>query len=259
MAATGNPPVLDGLIREILEQTGRHEAAPSFQRAHSHLFSVARLDYASSLRGSFDRQQVIGIVREMRRWVPNLNRRVLAATDPRQLSAIASRMGARLLAASFGGRDGRALRGFYADAGMFRRRPLICVNTANHPVAVAAAFWHEVGHHLGRHLFGRSGFRALTFTTNCHEHLSSPSEIIADIVMILGGYPHSAAQRLFGGNDAEAIDRDLNLLVRKARMHLHSISFDFDAKSCAHANLCYLAGMIHVAKLRAALFREFDI
>src|SRR5690348_1256010 len=146
--------VLRALLREIVKGERPESASPLFDQANTHLSAVAQLDYGAALRRHFDRGQLLQVVAEMRRSVPGLNRQVFATTDLRRLGEVAEALGARLQVSSFDGREGRQLRGFYVDDGRFRARPLIWVNTANHPVAVAAAFWHEAGHHLGRRLVG---------------------------------------------------------------------------------------------------------
>lgn len=256
MATTRKANVLECLIREILAGE-KHGAPTPYDQADTHLSALVRLDYGEALRRHFDRAQMRRIIADLRRSLPKLNCRVFANTDLRCLARVAERLGARLVPNTFTGREGRELRGFYADTGMFRRQPLICVNTANHPVAVAAAFWHEVGHHLGRQLLDQRRVYALSFTTGYPDHLNSICETVADIVMVLGGYPQSAARRLFGGGESGTLDDDL--LIEPARGHLRSISFEFLRTFSSHENLCYLGGMIHVAKLRAALLREFHI
>ena len=57
------------------------------------------------------------------------------------------------LADRFEGSAGHSLRGFYVDDKRILERPSIWVNVAREPVGVAAAFWHEVGHHLTRRIF----------------------------------------------------------------------------------------------------------
>ena len=251
---------LEVLVREIVKGAKAEDGRYSFEGANAHLSSVARLDYAAALRRHFDRTQLLEIISDMRRSLPDLNRRVFGNTDLRWLAQVAADLGAKLQTGSFEGHEGRELRGFYVHDGKFRHRPMICVNTANHPVAVAAAFWHEVGHHLGRRVVDDHGGRALNFTTDCHDHLNDFSETIADVMMVLGGYPQSAARRLFDGLRAHAVEGDADLLVSRARAHVHSISgWDFNRRISTHENLCYLASMIHVAKLRAALFHEFEI
>ena len=100
----------------------------------------------------------------------------------------------RNMEAAFRRKDGST------DAGLISafEAPLICLNMANHPVGVAAAFWHEMGHHLTHDLFGPERTKiALSFTTNYQAHLDQPEEIAADLVMVMGCYPRRAAEGLF--------------------------------------------------------------
>jgi hypothetical protein len=77
--------------------------------------------------------------------------------------------------------------------------------------------------------------------------------------MALGGYPRSAAKRLLGGRDGEKATRDIDRLFSRVRPYIRSVAdFDFDARITASENLRYLAGVIRVAKLRAALLSEYN-
>ncbi len=249
---------LEDLVRSLIGSSAggdvRVDSTVAFFR------SAAAIDYAGALLKQFDRQQLHQVFRELQRALPGLNRHVFGTTNLRHLALEAESLGAELSTNRFEGKEGRALRGFYVDRGR-RNRPLICVNTANHPVAVAAAFWHEVGHHLTRRLLDHHDHRPnLPFSTNYQDHLDSPEELLADVVLVLGGYPHSAAKRLFGqaGENSHRLDADSLLL--KARPYVRSAAgFDFESRFSVRENLHYLAGIIHVIKLRAALFDEYGI
>jgi hypothetical protein len=252
---------LEGLVSEIVRQAGVARAPITPRDAVRSLSAAARCDYASALRKHFDRQQLAEILAELREVLPNLNRQVFATTDLRRLRKVAEGLGADLKPDTFEGREGRALRGFYVDRGELLKRPLICVNTANHPVAVAAAFWHEVGHHLAGRIYDQHDQQQnLSFSTEYQSHLTSGQEIAADIVMVLGGYPRANAQRLFGDQESVIGRRDIDVLVARARRHLRSISgFEFEPHFSVNENLNYLAGIVHVAKMRAALLAEYSI
>jgi hypothetical protein len=82
------------------------------------------------------------------------------------------------------------------------------------------------------------------------------------VVVALAGYPKAAARAIFstrrrtlakkGGLDSTLIER--------IREHLgSSYDFDFSAALSPHQNLQYLAGMLHYAKLRAALLEQYDV
>lgn len=198
---------------------------------------------------------------ELGRFLPGLNQQVFRETDLGRLSKIAANFGVALQTRYIAGPKGRTLRGFYVNDRTILKAPLIWLNAANHPVGVAAAFWHEMGHHLTHEVFdGRQSKVGLSFTTNYLEHLERPEEIAADLVMVLGCYPRRAAETVFDRTARKQPDSDFDRLASKARTYVRSATgFDFSAGASARANLYTLAGMIHVAKLRLALLREYGI
>ncbi len=261
MAQSREPDPLEGLIREILNRPESRAAERTVKRACRDFSSLSRVSYAASLQSQFDRRQLHEIISELKRVLPELNRQVFAETDLARLAEIAASFGAVLQLGTFEGRQGRTLRGFYVNDGKLLKRPVICVNTVHHPVSVAAAFWHEMGHHLTHDIFGGHAERLnLSFAANYQKHLGNPQEIVADIVLALGGYPKTVAERLFNGSQKREADPEIFLLVQKARVHMRSVSgFDFQARVAAAENLQVLAGMIHTAKLRAALLHEYGV
>ena len=72
----------------------------------------------------------------------------------REFAERASDLGAELRIAKMAWPSGLAVLGFYlgGDSGL-DGRPLICLNGAHHPAAIATAFLHEVGHHVTAKLF----------------------------------------------------------------------------------------------------------
>ena len=253
---------LDGVIREIVKHAQPRSArAPSRDDAEKSFRFLLRLDYAAALSEHFDHQQVGEIFAEMRAALPRLNREIFDILDRRRLAQIAAAMGAVLHANAFGGGDGQSLRGFYVHDGDLMNRPLIGLNTMNHPVAVAATFWHEIGHHLTRNIFGDSPERLeLTFNASYENHLTDPREIAADILMVLACYPQSAAKRLFGGCHADVMQHDFETLTLRVRPYLSSATgFDFAKVFPALEGVHYLAGIVHLAKLRATLLNEYGI
>jgi hypothetical protein len=258
---SGEPDRLEGLVRKILCCSESRATERSINRAYRYFCSVSRLSYPAALHSQFDRSQLREIISGLQRALPGLNRQVFSETDLARLAEIAASFGAVLKLRSFEGRQGRTLRGFYLNDTELLKRPIICVNAAHHRVSVAAAFWHEMGHHLTHDIFGGHRERLnLSFTAGYHHHLGIPKEIVADIVLALAGYPKAVANRLFNGAHLKKTDADISLLVSKVRHHLRDISgFDFQARAAAAENLQVLAGMIHVAKLRAALLREYGI
>src|SRR5262249_28493082 len=139
---------LNDLVRDILNLSSKDSEKYSRREIQASLKRAINRDYPAALRRQFDSAELQEIVAEMRRHLPELNNRLFGIKDTRMLGRIADEMGATLQAESFDEPDGWALRGFYVDGNELLKRPLIGLNTSNHPVAVAAAFWHEIGHHL---------------------------------------------------------------------------------------------------------------
>jgi hypothetical protein len=253
---------LQGFIDEILSLAQKRRAKPSLREAEQSLRSAARRDYGAALRKQFDRHQLTEMVSELRTVLPTLNREVFRIKDPRRLRKIADNMGVLLKANVFKGSDGRELRGFYVPDRHFLKRPLICVNTANHPVAVAAAFWHEVGHHLTTRLLDNDHLETLnmSYASRYEDHLDDQREIAADMVMGMACYPKPDAERLFRDSRRNFLNGDPDRLISRVVPHVRAVTgFDFANGFSARENLHYLAGIIHLAKLRSALLCEYGI
>jgi hypothetical protein len=254
---------LKGAIGDILKAAQTRTGTPGLRDAEAYIRRVARLDYGAAVKKHFDRPQLKRMLKEMRKALPTLNREVYRVTEVGRLSGIAADLGVALQAHAFRGSDGTGLRGFYVNEAELLKRPLIWVNTATHPTAVAAAFWHEIGHHLTNRMWGlRNPPLSLSYGPNYHDDLDDPKEIAADMVRVLAGYPQPTAQRLFGGFDLEALSADVgaDLLVSKVRPHARAVmGFDFLSRFSPRDNLYLLGGIIHVAKLRTTLLSEYGI
>jgi hypothetical protein len=260
MAETMHTSALDSLIREILGSASRNSRKLTASRIEEQFHSASRQDYARQLRALFDRRQMRELLADFRSALPALNAEIFRIREPRRLARVAAQLGARFQAGRFEGEAGRSLRGFYIDDPGISRRPLICVNAANHPVAVASAFWHELGHHLTNRTFDVSLPLQLSFSSSYEDHLGNPLEIAADMVSALAVYPKPVAQHLFGGFVKTGKAPDIDGLVSIAKMHLRSVAgFDFQPSVPATENLHYLAGMMHFISLRWALFSEYKI
>jgi hypothetical protein len=251
---------LGGVIREILDASHDSAAKLSSDAASQYVSSLSQADYAAALSKQFDRRQLREVISELRRMLPALNREVFSETNLARLAKVASRFGAVLQAKPFADPKGLTLRGFYVNDRTMLRRPLVCVNTACHRVGTASAFWHEMGHHLSREIFGGHTHQLnLSLAAGYQDHLSNPDEIVADAVMVLGGYPKTVAERLFG-TEGECARCDTPLLVSRAREYLRTVSgFEFPTGLSVPENLRILAAMIHVAKFRVTLLREYGI
>jgi hypothetical protein len=261
MAANQNTRTLTCLIREIIKDVHATRERPSLKAQAKYFRSFAQIDYSAAVAKHFDRPQLGRIFGDLRRVLPTLNQEIFKTTDLLRLTAIAARLGVLLHAEPFDSVEGRALRGFYIHDREILKRPLICVNLANHPVAVAAAFWHEMGHHLTNGIFDENcDLRYSNFSTNYQDHFDDPREVAADMVLALAGYPSPAATTLFGGSPNGPHRPDLDLLLLRAQTYVRSVlDFEFEPQFAATENLSYLAGIIHVAKLRATLLNEYGI
>lgn len=250
---------LRDVIRTILEASAGEADEATRRNARRFFSSVASLDYGTALRKQFDGWQVRELVSELCRPLPELNRKVLSETRIKHLARKAAALGANLQAAPFDGERGRALRGFYLGAYSATGDPLLYVNTAGHPVAVAAAFWHELGHHLTHPIFGADqGLLNLSFTADYASHLTSQDELAADMVVALGCYPRRAAERVFGAEKIREASGDS--LIMSARHYVREAAgLDFTRSTPAQENIYMFGGMIHIAKLRAALLTEYGI
>lgn len=251
---------IDALIREILGSAGRGSKKLAVGRVEKQFHSAARQDYARQLSALFDRQEMRELFADFQSALPALNTDVLRIREPRRLAGVAAGLGARFRASRFEGEAGKGLRGFYIDDPDVSKGPLICVNTAYHPMAVAAAFWHELGHHLTSRAFNVAHPAQLSFSSTYEDHLGNPLEIAADMVSALAAYPKPVAQRMFRGFVETGTAPNIEDLVLKARAHLRSVaSFDFQPGVPATENLQYLAGMMHFIRLRWVLFSEYEI
>jgi hypothetical protein len=259
MAITPDPQAMEGLVREVIAAAPDLRATTAnLKQTAGYFLKLSRVDYHRKLRKQFDRAQTQEVVSEFQRKVPALNRRVLNETDLGLLRGIARNLGAELQPHQFKGREGSSLRGFYVNDASVSARPLIVVNTAVFdPVGVAAAFWHEVGHHLTHTTFGKPHGTLNLFRSNYGDHLDDPEELLADLVMLLGAYPRTIAKKLFCSASPTFAPEQM---VLRARQHLRSVSgLDFPANCPANKKLHILAGLMHGGKLREALLTGYSI
>jgi hypothetical protein len=260
MAAELTENGLDSLITEILSSSARGSKKPAFQRIQRDFQSSAQTDYSAKITALFDINEMREIMAEFKKAIPAANAQVLRMREPERLAQVATQLGARFLMNHFEGESGRALRGFYVNDVSVTKRPLICLNGASHPSAVAAAFWHEVGHHLTSRAFGISHPLNLSFSETYEEHLNDPVEIAADVLTAVGGYPYQVAKRLFARFEQSGKAPDIDDLVSMGREYLRTkLNIDFRRISSTTESLHYVAGMMHFARLRWVLFSEYGI
>src|SRR5271166_763882 len=200
--------VADDVIREMHKSASR---ASVLAKADVPGESSSRrpIDYKAALLSSFDRGQARAILREGKRQVwPDLNQEPARLVSPNGFSKAWSSKGVNLRFTSLASDEGRNLLGFYVGKtdGLLDR-PLICVNTANHPAIVGAALDHEMGHHLTAQMFQKQdGPRFLTYT-GFSEHLHDPAELAADILVSVCIIPNKTARALYRAEGKKQVTR----------------------------------------------------
>jgi hypothetical protein len=270
MAANQESSAIGQLVTEIVEvarkSSRRHPARSDNLHGdfdpHGDFDRIARRDYARGLDTHFSKREMQALFMALEWTLPGLNREQFRPKPVQDLEKLASSLGADFRADAFAGPEGLTLLGFYAEE---RKRPLICVNSAHHPAAVAAAFWHEVGHHLTKRILKVSRETAkLSFNSDFEKHLDDPMELIADILVTLVSYPKSVARWMSGSHAQARSMTNRALLTDRAfsrtRAHLRTLTgFDFGTRIPPTENFHYLAGMIHFAKLRLALLDRYNL
>ena len=252
-------PKVESFVREILASAP--PARPiSLRKLEKKLDAIAQRDYSKRLKDHFSSDDLRSLLAAFNVTLPALNHKVFHATELPDLARIASGMGARLKASPLPG-PGRGLRGYYlSDNNELVKTPVICVNTAHNRVAIAAAFWHEVGHHLTWRIVDSRDRARFSFGHDFDDHLDDPGELLADMVSVLAGYPRPAAKRLFAASLRSGMPPSTRSIMSTAVGHLRSVSgWKFEKRFSTSENLRYLAGMIHFAKLRWVLLSEYGI
>jgi hypothetical protein len=246
-------------IEDVFQKAiAAHQPAVKTDQSKGQLQALIASDYASALGRLFSRRELHSFVKGLRLFLPRLNEEQFHWSGLKDLDRRASALGARLVATPFAGDDGTGLLGFYLNSGL-ADRALIYVNSAHHPAAIGAAFFHEAGHHLAALLLNqRHETLNYTFRPEYERHLDEPAELIADLLVCLEAYPKPAARRIFsvgsspdGGLSTEVLER--------ARQHLIGLGFVINNQILASDGRHYLSGMIHFLKLRAALYGRFGL
>jgi hypothetical protein len=227
--------------------------------------SLSMREYGPTVRDIFERSELGELVSEARRVVwPNLNTQPLRLGSPREFREAWSPLGIEFRMAKLRSPRGMALLGFYVGKSPVSKRPLICVNTAHHRAAMSAAFAHEMGHHLTARMFGfqqdeephHMGYSGYGF------HLDDPPELAADIFVSLGIFPQSVARQYFHGDRGASYgngESSPNGIVGAVAYVANKYGFNADPSLPQENRVRYLAGVLHYAKLRKALFDEFDL
>jgi hypothetical protein len=260
MNAKTQPAPIESLLGDILGTPGSSAPRRREIRALASQFEdISRRDYERQLRNHFSQREMRSVVAAMEMSVPALNRKAFSETDTGWLRRLAARLEVDVKTLGFG-REREDLRGFYVPAVRAMDHPMIWLNTAHHRVAVASTFWHELGHHILHRLGEKAEPLTLMYGDDYKAHMSDLSELTADILLVLAVYPKAAAARLFGrflkaGQSPSAYD-----LAVGSQRYLHKLAgFEFEPDAPQAENLHYLAGMIHYAKLRWALWVEYRL
>lgn len=254
----------DRVVHSVLAKAGvlgaRELAA--WKRPQEDIGRLCRRDYRASLRQRLTFGQIQELVQRAIDLWPHFNQQVLGPPSKQFFSRAADALHLDLKAARY---TSLALYGFYVDpSAAALTKPLIFVNSAHHDLAMGTAFCHEVGHHFCARISRpkTSGVR-FYFDAAYNEHLEDEGELAADVIVSLAGYPKPAARAIFAGRQGKDLLRKGKLdgvIINRIRAHLEaSYGFDFPAALSPDQNLQYLAGMLHYAKLRAALLEEYGL
>jgi hypothetical protein len=221
-------------------------------------------DYGYALRSGLSSAEIGEIVTAAKRtaW-PHLNDEAVRLGSRKEFAQRASALGADFRIAKMPWPSGLAVFGFYLgkDSGL-EKRPLICLNGAHHPAAVATAFLHEVGHHVTAELFSmRNEMVQLSRQTGYEAHLNDPRELAADVLVSLGMYPRNMASKLFESTrDRRIPNADENVkspsTTKAVAGTARRYGLDFESLP-DQKRLQYLAGLIHFTRLRQALLEEY--
>ncbi len=258
-----------GLTAEIVKtaDAALNEREPSPGVTSEEIKRLWEQDYGDALRSHLSRAEIREIVREAKRtaW-PHLNDSAVRLGSMEEFAERASALGADFRIAKMPWPSGLALFGFYLgkDSGL-EKRPLICLNGAHHPAAVATAFLHEVGHHVTAELFStRNEMIQLSRQTGYGAHLDDPRELAADVLVSLGLYPRKLASQLFGSTrdrqtpkaaeDIKSPPPAAKAVLGTARRY----GLDFQ-RLPVQKKLQYQAGLIHFTRLREALLDEYGL
>lgn len=258
---------LEGLLGTILASAAPPTGVRALGIGDSGLevHSLSMREYRPSVREIFGRCELEELISEGRRQVwPHLNQQPLRVASPREFQEAWSPLGIEFRMANLRSARGMALLGFYVGKSPVSKRPLICVNTAHHRAAMSAAFAHEMGHHLTARMFGSQqdeephhmGYAGYGF------HLDDPPELAADIFVSLGIFPQRVARQCFAKTHPESgvnSDSSSTGIVGAVAHVANKYGFNGDPSLPKENRVQYLAGVLHYAKLRKALFDEFDL
>jgi hypothetical protein len=254
-----------GLTKDIVStaKTASNERERAQPARADEIQRLWNRDYGHALRGCLSRAEVREIAAEGKRkaW-PHLNDSPVRLGSNREFAERASSLGADFRIARMPWKSGLAVFGFYLgkDSGL-EKRPLICLNGAHHPAAVAVAFLHEVGHHVTADLFStRNDLVQLSRQTGYEAHLCDPRELSADVLVSLGIYPHEMAVRLFDAPPARKGASGAESLAGENAVRGLANRYGLDLSNLPkQQRVQYQAGLVYYTKLRQALLAEYGL
>ncbi len=224
--------------------------------------NVAKGDYIQALRSVLDRSQVREAISEARRIVwPQLNVQPVNTGPPRVFLDKWSSVEVDFKLERFPASANFSLLGFYLGRRLGLRRPLICVNTAHHQIAIGAAFAHEMAHHVTVKMFENEDQAHFLSLTGYKRHLVEAPEMMADVLVCLGIYPRAVIERVERSGVAEErsekdADRRLPALLSEFAKRYGLV---YDTDTPAGDRLFYLVWLLHYTKLRLALFDGYNL
>jgi len=257
---------LDRLVAEVLStfHIEADDGDPQWRARLRDLRRILARDYRATVRSLHrsGRLPVREFVGEARHHFPDMNRKAMQFDQAMRDQVTDLGIVLRFQEAP----DRRTLRAFYHRDR--RRGPLIWLNVAHLPGAVAASFGHELGHWFRERMLGpgESAPTRAFFNSDFAEHLRRPDELFADLFPVISAYPTAIAERVFPTGTwrqrlrkAAGLDR---ATLARLRAHLGS-NYGFDIEQRLDweppRRLYYITSMLHFARLRWALLEEFDL
>lgn len=225
---------------------------------------VLAADYRGAVRESYHSGllPVRSFLDDAARHFPDLNVRPIRLDAG--VHATAFRLGITLRLQDYARR--LALRGFYHRDP--KVGPIIWVNLAHHPGAVAGSLAHELGHFYRERLLGSpaDGTSIPFFNADFSGHLTCPAELFADLFVVFAGYPTAIAARLFArGKSRETVRETAGLdgrTLKRLRQYMsRTYGFGADQRGPWRTprRIAYLSSLLHFARLRRALLQEIGI
>ena len=261
-------PQIEAVFRQILASaraTGANNLE-AWKKPERDLRRLAKRDYVKALRRNVVYRELKTVSSALEKILARLGGDRYTWGSIEGMRSAAGSLALHFKAERYGGDEGMALRGFYADKdSRTLQRPLIFVNTSHAPIAVSATFCHEFAHYLSAEVL-RSRRQPLHFFYDSAyaSHLDDPAELVADSLVALRAYPREFALKLFETPWNWGLVGRIGSLPGHAfeeiRMYLkRATGFDFSPDLPALQNMHYLSGVIHYAKLRWALLIEYDL